>query len=291
LLIITIERPRYRKEKAEIDTSQHCHYLKSHLHIPVNAQLREYISFIWEIEGGHSVHETILPQGAVEIIFNFAGVVTGIMPFGQEAIEAPRCFAQGVNTHIVQAAYSGQHHLFGIRLLAHRVQDLLGILPSELNNSTVDLTLIKPWFNELWHQLVEAGSFDARVSILQAELPVLSQAACQRSQRLSHLFSVDGMEAFQTVDDLAKEVCYSSRQLNRVAHNLFGLSAEELTGYKKFLEGVKLIHTGSQSLTGVAYQSGFYDQSHFCRTFKAYAGMTPKQYEKNKSTLPFHLFS
>jgi AraC-like DNA-binding protein len=177
-----------------------------------------------------------------------------------------------------------------MQLHPHRVQQLLGVLPSELNNLAIDLTLIKPAFNQLWHQLAEAVSFDARVQVLQQELPVLAAAHCQRSEQLSHLFLATGTESFQSVEGLARQVCYSTRQLNRVVHQLFGVSAEELTGYKKFVESVKRIHTDNASLTSIAYHSGFYDQAHFCRVFKSYTDLTPNQYRKRKSHLPFHLF-
>nr|WP_246496450.1 helix-turn-helix domain-containing protein [Chitinophaga varians] len=33
-------------------------------------------------------------------------------------------------------------------------------------------------------------------------------------------------------------------------------------------------------LTDVAYDNGFYDQAHFIRVFKSFAGITPLQYKK-----------
>jgi AraC-like DNA-binding protein len=172
----------------------------------------------------------------------------------------------------------------------HRVLQWLGISPAELNNVTVDLTLIQPIFNQLWHQLREAGSFDERVRIVEKELPVLNDQRNQRSEQLGKLFRKNGNQFFQSVEELAKQVYYSPRQLNRVVHQVFGFSAEELIVYKKFIESVKLIHIQDSSLTSVAYEAGFYDQAHFCRVFKSYTGYTPNQYKKQKSHEPFHLY-
>jgi AraC-like DNA-binding protein len=129
------------------------------------------------------------------------------------------------------------------------------------------------------------------VQLLEKELPCLSEPVCGRSKMLSHLFLSAQPEHFQTVDELAQQICYWPRQLNRVVHNLFGLSAEELTLYKKFLEAVRLIHYKNRSLTEVFYSAGFYDQAHFCRVFKSYTGMTPNNYRKDKSAVPFHIVS
>lgn len=260
-------------------------------HIPVTSRLHHFVTVVWEIQGSYNVKETILPQGIVEIIFNFAERVDGMMPFSKTTIQAPRCFVQGINTGLIQVEYTGQHHLFGIRLYPCRVQDLLGILPSELTNATIDLTLVSAEFNRLWHQLAELDSFTAKLLLLERDFPQLAEAAYDRPKMLSDLFLADNIDRFQNVDELAKEVCYSPRQLNRVAHSLFGLSAEDLVVYKKFLQSVKLIHSDNRSLTDIAYHSGFYDQSHFCRVFKLHSGMTPSQYKKAKGPQPFHILT
>ncbi len=261
------------------------------IHLPVRSQLREYVTVLWEVLGRRDVEELILPQGIVEIVFNFSGTVNGVLPHAQTVMQAPRCFIQGLNTYVVLARYVGQQHLFGVRLQPHRVQALLGILPAEAKDTTVDLTLIKPEFNRLWHQLIEAASFEERVRLVEKHFPVLTPSDGDRLQRLSQLFLAESIEPFQTVDTLAGQVYYSPRHLNRIVHNLYGVSAEELVAYKKFMHAVKRIHQEDLSLTEVAYLAGFYDQSHFCRIFKRYAGITPNQYRATKSEVPFHIIS
>lgn len=246
---------------------------------------------IWEVEGLHTNHETILPQGVTDIIFNFAETITGILPHATGSIKAPKCFLQGMQTRVMQASYSGGHRMLGIRLHPFRIIDLLGISPAELNDQCIDLTLLRPELGTIWHQLVELNSFAEKIAVLEKELPRLSNEFCIRTKTLSDLFISSNSEEFQTVDELSKQVCYSPRQLNRVSHNLFGLSAEELTLYKKFVQSVKLMHEEKTSLTQVAYKAGFFDQSHFCRVFKSYSGLTPGQYRKRKTLLPFHIQS
>ncbi len=261
------------------------------VHIPIASCLQDYVTSIWEVEGPYNAAETILPEGIIEIIFNFSEKTEGLLPFSQTSIEAPRCFIQGMYTQVLQARYTGRHHLLGVRLYPHRVWELLHLLPSELNNRTVDLTLIRPAFNSLWHHLQELDSFAEKVALLERSLPGLAGTGCDRSKALSDLFLTSGTAGFHTVDELARQVCYSPRQLNRVAQDLYGVSAEELTTYKKFIESVKLIHLEGGSLTQVAYGAGFYDQAHFCRVFKSFTGMTPNQYRKQKGPQPFHILS
>lgn len=265
--------------------------MEAQMHIPTGSPLKEYITAIWEVYGNRNLSETILPKGIFEMVFNLADEMDGILPYGSQSIRTPKCFIQGIHTQVINANYHGQQHLFGIRVQPHMIGQLLGLMPSELNNIIVDLTLIKPEFGILWEQLMEVASFEERVRIIEKAFPVLSDTDSPQTKKLSHLFLADSIESFQSVEQLTEQVYYSSRHLNRKVHHIFGMSAEELIMYKKFLHSVNLMHSQKTTLTDIAYQSGFYDQSHFSRIFKKYTGITAKEYQTQKGALPFHLFS
>jgi AraC-like DNA-binding protein len=205
-------------------------------------------------------------------------------------IQAPFCFIQGIYTHVVTARYSGSHHLFGIRLHPHAVKGFLNISSKELRNRSIDATLIKPEFRIHWNQLGEAKTFRERVTMVEKIFRMDSEPECSRSAAMSEIFYTGEIDYFKSVDHLAQKVCYSSRHLNRKSHELFGLSAEELVRYKKFMCAVNRIHYDPSRLVDIALKSGFYDQPHFNKVFKTYTGFIPKEYRSQKSDLPFHLF-
>ena len=266
--------------------------MHSQIHIPpLHSQLSNYITGIWETATPGVSQEIILPQGVVEMVFNLSDPIRGVLPHKATAVGAPDCFLQGWNTHIVDVHYTGQQHLFGIRLQPYMVKPLLGILPSESKDTLIDLSLIQPRFRSLWHRLNEARGFHARVTVIEKEFPVLTQSVCPRTQYFCDLFTSSENHTFQSIEELSKEICYSSRQLNRKSQSMFGVSAEELVAHKKFRMAVELMHSRRRSLTDIAYHAGFYDQAHFCRIFKNFTGLTAKQYQLQKSELPFHIFS
>ncbi|AFN74140.1 AraC family transcriptional regulator [Melioribacter roseus P3M-2] len=245
---------------------------------------------MWEFLGGSQYTEHILPQGVVEIVFNLAEPIKGKLPNADSVAQAPLCFIQGIHTHTLTAYYSGAHHLFGIRLRPYTVKDFLNILSREASNQAIDAVLVKPEFRNLWHQLCEAKSFRERVMLVENSFRFDSVPGCSRSARICELFYSNQIDSFKSVDQLAREVCYSSRQLSRKSHELFGLSAEELILYKKFMYSVNLMHRENSRLVDIALQSGFYDQPHFNKVFKSFTGLTPKEYYSQKTSLPFHLF-
>jgi AraC-like DNA-binding protein len=261
------------------------------VHIPFRSPISNYITAIWETASPGISRETILPQGVVELVFNLADKMQGVLPHRKNMVIAPDYFIQGWNTHIVDVHYTGRQQLFGIRLQPYMVKPLLGILPSESKDTLIDLSLIKPGFKNLWQQLCEATGFMERVNIIEKKFPSLSHNICSRTQYFCNVFASPGQHQFGSIDELSKQVCYSSRQLNRKARDLFGVSAEELGMHKKFRTAVELMHSSHRPLTDVALEAGFYDQAHFCRIFKNFTGLTAKQYQSQKSELPFHIFS
>lgn len=93
-----------------------------------------------------------------------------------------------------------------------------------------------------------------------------------------------------SVKTLADSLCYSPRHLSRKIIEATGLNAEEILLYKKYLHAVHLIHYTSLSLTEIAYDCHFSDQSHFIKSFKAFTGMTPGEYKRIKSDVKGHVF-
>ena len=69
-----------------------------------------------------------------------------------------------------------------------------------------------------------------------------------------------------------------------------GMNTEEVLLYKKYLHAVHLIHYTDLSLTKIAYQSNFSDQSHFIKSFRNYTNMTPGEYKGSKSIVQGHVY-
>lgn len=70
---------------------------------------------------------------------------------------------------------------------------------------------------------------------------------------------------------------YLSREFSKHFDNLsFGEYVRKL----RIDKAIELLNTSSHSLTGIAYLTGFSDQSHFTRIFKAVTGKNPSAYRK-----------
>ena len=80
------------------------------------------------------------------------------------------------------------------------------------------------------------------------------------------------------VDALVDEACLSQRQFERVFKEQIGFSAKSFMNIVRFKSLIDAYSKGRNSLTDLAYEYGYYDQSHFIKDFKAFSGYTPRVY-------------
>jgi AraC-like DNA-binding protein len=203
--------------------------------------------------------------------------------------QVTNCFINGFNTAPIQLHLPRQQVLFGVVLQPLAVKKLLRVPAGEFSNQLIEVTLLDAAFQSLWHQLAEQATFEQRVSLLSGWMERRFSVAQRQEKRINQfLYAAD--QHTITVPALAQALCYSPRQLARKMAEATGLNTEEILVYKKYLHALHLMHHSQLSLTEIAHQSHFADQSHFSKTFKAYANMTPSQYLRQKNFLQGHLY-
>lgn len=136
---------------------------------------------------------------------------------------------------------------------------------------------------------------DRRLEQLLLSCPVLSQLAEGLDGLLLHLLdarSLTGAEqavlpllcAGQTsVARLAQQAHYSQRQLSRLFLDCMGMGAKTYLRLCRINQILQQLPRSGLSLTRLAADAGYYDQSHFIRDFKSVCGLSPGAYLKRLS--------
>jgi AraC-like DNA-binding protein len=89
-----------------------------------------------------------------------------------------------------------------------------------------------------------------------------------------------------SVNDICRDSGCSERQLERLFRKYIGLSPKLYSRIVRFAYIFQHMQ-GSKKMNGseLGIASGYYDQSHFIRNFKAFTGEDPSQYFFNQPTL------
>ncbi len=94
----------------------------------------------------------------------------------------------------------------------------------------------------------------------------------------------------QPVSEITKQVGYSRRRLSELFRDTIGTSPKQYSRILRFQQVLRLIREDSNpDLSRIAHISGYYDQAHFNRDFKALSGITPTEYLDKKTGELNHL--
>jgi AraC-like DNA-binding protein len=83
------------------------------------------------------------------------------------------------------------------------------------------------------------------------------------------------------VETLAATVSVHPVYMLRKFKEKTGLRLSEYINRVRLEKAANSIAAGQDNLTGIGYSSGFYDQSHFSRSFKSYFGVSPRDFSKS----------
>lgn len=83
--------------------------------------------------------------------------------------------------------------------------------------------------------------------------------------------------------DIAENVFYSSRQLNRLFNANLGMSIKSFSRLVRINNSIQLLNVNTHTLAFICEELGYYDVSHFIKDFKSICGITPQEYKANMS--------
>ncbi len=101
-------------------------------------------------------------------------------------------------------------------------------------------------------------------------LPQIVERACRAIRRRALTEDLH-------LEEVARECGVSASHLSRIFHHAAGLTFREYVARWRVEHAQRLLIASDQSITGIAYQSGFQSLSQFNRVFRAVYGKSPRQ--------------
>jgi len=219
--------------------------------------------------------ERVLPDATSELAVQCASVFAVDTPRGYEPL--PRSFLTGYHTSYRKIRLTGNVRLLSAQLRPGVVFRLLGQSLKGTTNGVFDFPSV---FGRLGAVLEErvclAPSWHARIRILERFLR-RQLATTERDAdlaRASMLIHQSGGSIRLTA--LAKQLGASPRTVERRFLTQLGLTPKQLSRVVRFSKVVDAIRQRRHpTLTELAHEAGFFDQSHFNRDFRTISGLNP----------------
>jgi len=258
---------------------------------PPGHPLRPFVHGIWQIHVAHSHwRQRVLPRGIVDVMFPLEGQLTRRETADEAPVIHGAPFLAGLHSRTITTEAKGRLLMLGLSLKVETSRAILALPAHELAGLTVPAQHVLPGTMPLFERLHEASTFRDRCDLLMRWLE-RSIRMPDRLARIERACRVIGQSAdVSAIDDAASAVGYTNRHLRRVFLDFVGTAPGEYLRLRRFNTALRQMRS-SRNLTEIALAAGYYDQAHFCREFKDFAGLTPSAYRAQAGAVPGILFS
>lgn len=246
--------------------------------ITPDPDLRQFIECYWMMQSDDAEPriEKIIPDGFTELIFNYGDLYQAKMN-GEWHLQSANLLAGQLRSYFY-LQNTGVTASVAVKLKPAALTQLYGIQMDQYLDKIVDLdTFPHPDLSRLKEVFLPFDTEDRLKQLMDNYFLNLAQRAASNPIKpaLDLIFESNGIVS---VAELRLAVECSERQLERLFKKFIGLSPKYYARIIRFNYIFQLLNSGTTSWADLVYQSGYYDQSHFIRNFKAFTGEDPSAY-------------
>jgi AraC-like DNA-binding protein len=227
-------------------------------------RLRGFISHYWISLDNSDESCVVVPDASVDLVINQSRTSTQLYLYGTSTIATTLalekgahyfgvCFRPGKSRHFVKAA---------AKEFTDRCEDAKHLLSLSLDGDSAigsdTISQLNAIFENHVHRLNPTSALVDRI-----------------------IESITHSQGAVRVDELATRFNLSRRHLERLFLETVGVSPKFFTTLCRFKRACKLIRRASDSLTTVALESGYSDQSHMTQEFRRIAQISPAFYQRS----------
>lgn len=250
--------------------------------------LAPYVRFFWALEadvepGGEFVHRS-MADGCVEMVFHYRSVFDEITERGEIEV-SPNASIQAQSTKYRRFSTTSSFGIFGAYLYPFAIPRLFSFPAYDFTDVSPDLESVFAKDGRLLDEQVStAVSNPERVAIVSRFLHSKLDAT-NRELPAAHraVHTILDSKGSVSITDLARDHSLSTRQFERRFKELAGLSPKLYSRIIRFQSATQHKLAGGRDLTEIAYDCGYYDQSHFINDFRQFSGYTPKEFFWNEA--------
>lgn len=248
---------------------------------PPSEILKPYVTCYWVCTTDEDVwKEVMFPSGHIELCIDISNGNT-IRHHGDQSMTMPRVELLGHLTMPTTATVRKGTTVIVVRFQAHALSLFFPHSVSEFTDTSVDLfDMITHESTRLYDRLMEQPSLEQKLSVLDSFLVqkiFQSDKKQKQFQLLESLCTQISRQDVFDLEDLSFQYGFSERHIQKLFLQWVGLTPKGFHNVKRFNKSLTLIQSKNLSFTAIAHACGYYDQAHFIKEFKSFAGLTPSQ--------------
>jgi AraC-like DNA-binding protein len=250
-----------------------------------DCKLEPYVNDVLVFEETDPAAETRLPffaDGYPGIVFNKAVNGVYLQPKNKKLSSF---FLYGQTIEPIEICVKGTYKMIVFQLYPFATRILLGIDPKELNDNCYDLSQFEEEESAAsrnLNNLKNSTRTSSQIELISAFLTLLAEKnSFQPDKSVMLAINLILQSKGQiSITDVTSRLFVTERTLERRFAKEIGVSPKMLCKIIQFQRSLnQLSESEDAKMMDIVYENGFTDQSHFIRTFKKYAGLTPSQFQ------------
>ncbi|MCS6807404.1 MAG: helix-turn-helix domain-containing protein [Bacteroidota bacterium] len=259
------------------------------MYIPTKP-LNRFIEKFWVIHDDALEYSAkVFPDGVIQLIINLGAPYSVLCPHGSEATFRFGSLS-GERTCAWSVKQDRSCHAIGIRFRQGGAYPFFGIPLHLIANTIVDIELLwgASFVERLRDRLFTASSPASQCLFLVQALLEKAGYNPQTNSIVDMALQYMANTEEPCIRDIASNIGISHKHLLRQFDKFVGITPKALVRIRRFQRSLKLLTSYAESrlyssalplsMTEIAYEACYYDQSHFVHDFESFTGMTPSSF-------------
>lgn len=244
--------------------------------------LEKYVRFFWILEEDSGPTEKkfiTIPDGTPGLIFQEDPTV-----FDRYGQTLPQLFLFGQATSHAELSLRGSFKSVGVSFQSSALRSVFGMDANDLTDRHIDLDDLTN--TSITDEILNKKSIEQKIDVLETFLSGQAARRDRENEKVNYAsFQLRGGRQLKQVQT---DLQISERSLERLFNQHIGLSPILYARICRFQTALEVMRGSNfSSLTEIAFECNYFDQSHFIREFKIFAGTTPKRFlQKAKEKMP-----
>jgi AraC-like DNA-binding protein len=253
-------------------------------------RLKPYVKCLYFYESDSDVNydDIVFPSGNMEIIFNLGQGNWQAKKDGA-FYTTPPIELWGQVTKPLSIKSIGKNTMLGVRFYPHSAAYFFNESVAEFNNEVVNAAdLMGSSLKTLYARLLDINDLGKRIALLEEYLwsrLVLFEKKHSKLNFIGQIVHSLYNSGNEKIEAISVRNNISARYLNMLFSQYTGLPPKLFCKINRFQHSLNLVNTNEQNLTTIAYEAGYFDQSHFIKEFKAFTGITPNSFAAQASPI------
>lgn len=241
--------------------------------------LQPFVRFYWTLEGDEAYTHHSMACGSAEMVFHYHGIFSESDDAGQLSACALTGL-QGPSQHHRRFSTACSFGILGVYLYPFAIPVFFDQPAYSVSNQMPDLGSVMGATGEkLEEQVLSAADNRERIRLLNTFFRNrLKNVAASDVPIITCITQLQQQPLLQPISQLAADCYLSSRQFERRFKMLSGFSPKLYSRICRFEYATRHYAPQLPSLSGLALDCGYFDQSHFIHDFKAFSGLHPRRF-------------